>query len=61
MSFVAMVTGATRGLSRGATRGLAGKGVTVALTGRDSAALDQREAGLIVWRPTCGRDTASLR
>ncbi len=40
MSFVAMVTGATRGLGRGTARGLASKGATVAFTGRDKAALD---------------------
>lgn len=41
MSFVAMVTGATRGLGRGTARGLASKGATVAFTGRDKAALDE--------------------
>ena len=40
MTFVAMVTGATRGLGRGTARGLASKGATVAFTGRDAAALD---------------------
>jgi len=40
MTFVAMVTGATRGLGRGTARGLASKGATVAFTGRDNAALD---------------------
>lgn len=41
MSFVAMVTGATRGLGRGTARGLASKGATVAFTGRDKSALDE--------------------
>jgi NAD(P)-dependent dehydrogenase (short-subunit alcohol dehydrogenase family) len=39
MSYVAIVTGATRGLGRGIARGLASKGTTVGVTGRDAAAL----------------------
>jgi len=38
---IIMVTGATRGLGRGMARGFAAKGQTVAVTGRDSAALAQ--------------------
>ncbi|WP_417622398.1 SDR family NAD(P)-dependent oxidoreductase [Parasphingorhabdus sp.] len=40
MSYVAVVTGATRGLGRGIARGLASKGATVGVTGRDPEALD---------------------
>lgn len=39
MSKTIVVTGATRGLGRGIARGFAKAGVTVAVTGRDSAAL----------------------
>jgi Short-chain dehydrogenases of various substrate specificities len=38
--FVAVVTGATRGLGRGAARGLAMKGGTIFVTGRDASALE---------------------
>lgn len=36
---VVLITGATRGVGRGAARGFAGNGGTVAITGRDEAAL----------------------
>ena len=39
MSYVAVVTGATRGLGRGLARALGSKGVTVGVTGRDKEAL----------------------
>lgn len=40
MSYVAVVTGATRGLGRGIARALASKGATVCVTGRNSADLE---------------------
>jgi NAD(P)-dependent dehydrogenase (short-subunit alcohol dehydrogenase family) len=39
MSYIAVVTGATRGLGRGIARGLGSKGATVCVTGRDTDAL----------------------
>ena len=39
MSYVAVVTGATRGLGRGIARALGSKGATVGVTGRDREAL----------------------
>jgi NAD(P)-dependent dehydrogenase (short-subunit alcohol dehydrogenase family) len=39
MSYVALVTGATRGLGRGIARALASKGATVCVTGRDNSDL----------------------
>ncbi|MEH6758626.1 MAG: SDR family NAD(P)-dependent oxidoreductase [Parasphingorhabdus sp.] len=39
MSYIAVVTGATRGLGRGIARGLGSKGATVGVTGRDIKAL----------------------
>ena len=39
MSYVAVVTGATRGLGRGIARALGSRGATVAVTGRDADAL----------------------
>jgi len=39
MSYVAIVTGATRGLGRGIARALGSKGATVGVTGRDTDAL----------------------
>jgi NAD(P)-dependent dehydrogenase (short-subunit alcohol dehydrogenase family) len=39
MTYVAVVTGATRGLGRGIARALASKGAIVGITGRDAAAL----------------------
>ena len=39
MSYIAVVTGATRGLGRGIARGLGSKGATVGVTGRDREAL----------------------
>jgi NAD(P)-dependent dehydrogenase (short-subunit alcohol dehydrogenase family) len=41
MSYIAIVTGATRGLGRGIARGLGSKGATVGVTGRDAAALTE--------------------
>jgi NAD(P)-dependent dehydrogenase (short-subunit alcohol dehydrogenase family) len=39
MSYMAVVTGATRGLGRGIARALGSKGATVGITGRDTEAL----------------------
>jgi len=39
MSYIAVVTGATRGLGRGIARALGSKGATVGVTGRDTKAL----------------------
>ena len=39
MSYIAVVTGATRGLGRGIARALGSKGATVGVTGRDTDAL----------------------
>jgi NAD(P)-dependent dehydrogenase (short-subunit alcohol dehydrogenase family) len=41
MSYLAVVTGATRGLGRGIARALGSKGATVAVTGRDTDALGE--------------------
>ena len=53
-----MVTGATRGLGRGLARGFAQRGATVAVTGRDAAALGEvaseiREAGGLAIKLLC--------
>lgn len=66
MSRIVLITGATRGLGRGIARGFAQRGATVAITGRDAAALAEvgaeiRHAGAQAIELSCDhRDDADV-